>query len=86
MILKLHFQYLTLFSISIMKSVFSFLLLLLKVFLLYKSVEWIYYRINYPGMHSIEEIDWILVLLIIDTWLVSHTKIEINGFLNKNED
>lgn len=69
-----------------MKSTLSFLLILLKVFLLYKSVEWLYYRINYPNTHPLSEIDWVLVCLIIDTWLISHTKIEITNILKKTED
>ena len=68
------------------KQILSLVLLLFKVYLLFKGLQWIYYRINYPGLHSIDEIDWILVLMLIDTWLVSHTKIEITGILKKRED
>ena len=68
------------------KQILSLVLLLFKVYLLFKGLQWIYYRINYPGLHSIEEIDWVLVLMLIDTWLVSQTKIEITGILKKGED
>ena len=68
------------------KQIFTLILLLFKVYLLFKGLQWIYYRINYPGLHSIDEIDWILVLMLIDTWLVSNTKIEITGILKKRED
>jgi len=68
------------------KKILSLVLLLFKVFLLYKGLEWIYYRINFPNLHPITEIDWILVMIIIDTWLVSQTKIEITGILQKRDD
>ncbi len=67
-----------------LKQIISLILLLFKTYLLVKVVIWVYARINYPSLHSVEEIDWILVLLLLDTWLVSHTKIEITEILKKD--
>jgi hypothetical protein len=42
---------------------------------------------KYPEIHSISEIDWVLVLILMDTWLLSHLKIEITELLqNKDEN
>jgi hypothetical protein len=64
----------------------TLLLLLIKTYLLIKVTVWVYFRITYPELHPIQEIDWVLVLLILDTWLVSHTKIEISGIIKKSEN
>jgi hypothetical protein len=68
------------------KSLISAFLLLLKIFLATKVVVWVYYRLYAHGSHSIEEIDWILVLILLDSWMISHTKIEITGILKKDDD
>jgi hypothetical protein len=68
------------------KSLVSAFLLLLKIFLASKVVVWVYYRLNVPGAHPIDEIDWVLVLIILDSWLISHTKIEITGMLKRDDD
>lgn len=68
------------------RTLTTLLLFTLKIFLLYKVVQWIYFRINYPGSHPIQEIDWVLVSILLDCWLLSHTKIEITGITSKTED
>jgi hypothetical protein len=61
-------------------------ILIFKTYLAIKVLFWCYYRLNNPGLHPIEEIDWVLVVLLLDTWIVSHTKIEITGFLERKND
>lgn len=68
------------------KSLVSAFLILLKIFLATKVIIWVYYRLYYPGSHSIEEIDWILVLIVLDIWMISHAKIEISEIIKRGEN
>jgi hypothetical protein len=37
-------------------------------------------------MYPISDIDWAIVLVILDTWLMTHIKIEIPIILKKKDD
>jgi len=69
------------------KQLLSLSLVIGKFYLAGKVLIWVYERMKYPEIHSISEIDWVLVLILLDTWLLSHLKIEITGLLqNKDEN
>jgi hypothetical protein len=69
------------------KQLLSLSLVIGKFYLAGKVLIWAYERIKYPEIHSISEIDWVLALILVDTWLLSHLKIEITGLLqNKDEN
>jgi hypothetical protein len=69
------------------KQLLSLSLVIGKFYLAGKVLIWTYERMKYPEIHSISEIDWVLVLILMDTWLLSHLKIEITELLqNKDEN
>jgi len=57
-----------------------------KFYLAGKVLIWVYEKINNPEIHSINEIDWVLVLILLDTWLLTHLKIEITDLLQKKDE
>ena len=68
------------------KQLLSLSLVIGKFYLAGKVLIWVYEKINNPEIHSISEIDWVLVLILIDTWLLTHLKIEITDLLQKKEE
>ena len=69
------------------KQLLSLSLVIGKFYLAGKVLIWVYEKMNNPEIHSISEIDWVLVLILMDTWLLSHLKIEITELLqNKDEN
>ena len=68
------------------KQLLSLSLVIGKFYLAGKVLIWVYEKINNPEIHSISEIDWVLVLILLDTWLLTHLKIEITDLLQKKED
>ncbi len=51
-----------------------------------KVLIWVYEKMNNPEIHSINEIEWVLVLILLDTWLLTHLKIEITDLLQKKDE
>lgn len=69
------------------KQLLSLSLVVGKFYLAGKVLIWVYEKINHPEIHSINEIDWVLAIILLDTWLLTHLKIEITDILqNKNDD
>jgi hypothetical protein len=68
------------------KQLLSLSLVIGKFYLAGKVLIWVYEKINNPEIHSINEIDWVLVLILLDTWLLTHLKIEITDLLQKKEE
>jgi hypothetical protein len=68
------------------KQLLSLSLVVGKFYLAGKVLIWVYEKINNPEIHSINEIDWVLVLILLDTWLLTHLKIEITDLLQKKEE
>jgi hypothetical protein len=68
------------------KQLLSLSLVIGKFYLAGKVLIWVYEKINNPEIHSINEIDWVLVLILIDTWLLTHLKIEITDLLQKKDE
>ena len=60
------------------KQLLSLSLVIGKFYLAGKVLIWVYEKMNNPEIHSINEIEWVLVLILLDTWLLTHLKIEIN--------
>jgi hypothetical protein len=67
------------------KQLLSLSLVIGKFYLAIKVLIWAYDKINYPEIHSINEIDWVLVLILLDTWLLSHLKIEITDLMKTKD-
>jgi hypothetical protein len=68
------------------KQLLSLSLVIGKFYLAGKVLIWVYEKINNPEIHSINEIDWVLVLILLDTWLLTHLKIEITDLLQKKDE
>jgi hypothetical protein len=68
------------------KQLLSLSLVIGKFYLSGKVLIWVYEKINNPEIHSINEIDWVLVLILLDTWLLTHLKIEITDLLQKKDE
>ena len=68
------------------KHLLSLSLVIGKFYLAGKVLIWVYEKINNPEIHSINEIDWVLVLILLDTWLLTHLKIEITDLLQKKDE
>ena len=68
------------------KQLLSLSLVIGKFYLAGKVLIWVYEKINNPEIHSVNEIDWVLVLILLDTWLLTHLKIEITDLLQKKEE
>ena len=68
------------------KQLLSLSLVIGKFYLAGKVLIWVYEKMNNPEIHSINEIDWVLVLILLDTWLLTHLKIEITDLLQKKEE
>lgn len=68
------------------KQLLSSSLVIGKFYLAGKVLIWVYEKINNPEIHSINEIDWVLVLILLDTWLLTHLKIEITDLLQKKDE
>ena len=68
------------------KQLLSLSLVVGKFYLASKVLIWVYEKINNPEIHSINEIDWVLVLILLDTWLLTHLKIEITDLLQKKDE
>jgi hypothetical protein len=67
------------------KQLLSLSLVIGKFYLAGKVLIWVYEKMNNPEIHSINEIDWVLVLILLDTWLLTHLKIEITDLLQKKD-
>ena len=65
------------------KQLLSLSLVIGKFYLAGKVLIWVYEKMNNPEIHSINEIEWVLVLILLDTWLLTHLKIEITDLLQK---
>ena len=68
------------------KQLLSLSLVIGKFYLVGKVLIWVYEKINNPEIHSINEIEWVLVLILLDTWLLTHLKIEITDLLQKKDE
>jgi hypothetical protein len=68
------------------KQLLSLSLVIGKFYLAGKVLIWVYEKMNNPEIHSINEIDWVLVLILLDTWLLTHLKIEIADLLQKKDE
>jgi hypothetical protein len=68
------------------KQLLSLSLVIGKFYLAGKVLIWVYEKMNNPEIHSINEIDWVLVLILLDTWLLTHLKIEITDLLQKKDE
>jgi len=68
------------------KQLLSLSLIIGIFYLAGKVLIWVYEKINNPEIHSINEIDWVLVLILLDTWLLTHLKIEITDLLQKKDE
>jgi hypothetical protein len=68
------------------KQLLSLSLVIGKFYLAGKVLIWVYEKMNNPEIHSINEIEWVLVLILLDTWLLTHLKIEITDLLQKKEE
>jgi hypothetical protein len=68
------------------KQLLSLSLVIGKFYLAGKVLIWVYEKMNSPEIHSINEIDWVLVLILLDTWLLTHLKIEITDLLQKKDE
>jgi hypothetical protein len=68
------------------KQLLSLSLVIGKFYLAGKVLIWVYEKINNPEIHSINEIEWVLVLILLDTWLLTHLKIEITDLLQKKDE
>ena len=68
------------------KQLLSLSLVIGKFYLAGKVLIWVYEKINNPEIHSINEIDWVLVLILLDTWLLTHLKIEITDLIQKKDE
>jgi len=67
------------------KQLLSLSLVIGKFYLAGKVLIWVYEKMNNPEIHSINEIEWVLVLILLDTWLLTHLKIEITDLLEKKD-
>ena len=67
------------------KQLLSLSLVIGKFYLAGKVLIWFYEKMNNPEIHSINEIEWVLVLILLDTWLLTHLKIEITDLLQKKD-
>jgi hypothetical protein len=67
------------------KQLLSLSLVIGKFYLAGKVLIWVYEKMNNPEIHSINEIEWVLVLILLDTWLLTHLKIEITDLLQKKD-
>jgi hypothetical protein len=67
------------------KQLLSLSLVIGKFYLAGKVLIWVYEKTNNPEIHSINEIEWVLVLILLDTWLLTHLKIEITDLLQKKD-
>jgi hypothetical protein len=68
------------------KQLLSLSLVIGKFYLAGKVLIWVYEKMNNPEIHSINEIDWVLVLILLDNWLLTHLKIEITDLLQKKDE
>jgi hypothetical protein len=68
------------------KQLLSLSLVIGKFYLAGKVLIWVYEKMNNPEIHSINEIEWVLVLILLDTWLLTHLKIEITDLLQKKDE
>jgi hypothetical protein len=67
------------------KQLLSLSLVIGKFYLAGKVLIWVYEKMNNPEIHSINEIEWVLVLILLDTWLLTHLNIEITDLLQKKD-
>jgi len=67
------------------KQLLSLSLVIGKFYLAGKVLIWVYEKMNNPEIHSINEIEWVLVLILLDTWLLTHLKIEITDLIEKKD-
>ena len=68
------------------KQLISACLVIGKIYLGIKIIFWVIGRIQTPDLYPISSIDWAVVLVILDIWLMTHIKIEIPIILKKNND
>jgi len=68
------------------KQLISACLVIGKIYLGIKIVFWVIGRVQTPELYPISDIDWAVVLVILDTWLMTHIKIEIPIILKKKDD
>ena len=71
---------------GMIKQLLSLSLVIGKFYLAGKVLIWVYEKMNNPEIHSINEIEWVLVLILLDTWLLTHLKIEITDLLQKQDE
>ena len=68
------------------KQLISACLVIGKIYLGIKIVFWTIGRVQTPDMYPVSDIDWAVVLVILDTWLMTQIKIEIPIILKKKDD
>ena len=68
------------------KQLISACLVIAKIYLGIKILFWVIGRIQTPELYPTSDIDWAVVMIILDMWLMTHIKIEIPIILKKNND
>jgi hypothetical protein len=66
-----------------MKSIFTLLVLLAKLYLGFKILIWAIMEVNNPELHNLSEIEGYLVFAVFDIW-ISHSTTSIKSM--KEED
>lgn len=66
-----------------MKAIFTFIVLLAKLYLGFKILVWAIAEVNNPELHNISEIEGYLVFAVFDIW-ISHSTTSIKSMRDEN--
>jgi hypothetical protein len=62
-----------------MKLLLALFLIIIRIFVGFKILVWLFQESRYPELHSISEIEFYLVILILDTCVaISHAGIDVS--------
>lgn len=60
-----------------MKLLISLLIIILRLYIGFKIIQWIFFEFSQPQIHSISEIEVYLVIILFDSWINIQPQIEI---------
>lgn len=61
-----------------MKVVIGLLIIIARIYIGFKILQWIFLEMKEPQIHSISEIELYLVFVILDVWISIQPQIEID--------
>lgn len=61
-----------------MKVVIGLLIIIARIYIGFKILQWIFSEMKEPQIHSISEIELYLVFVILDVWISIQPQIEID--------